>query len=73
MLGIMLLRCLALAGAILRASNSMGLRMIRWRCPLCDVELVAVSCEAMLTVIYYHLLSEHAELVGVEQKRGGIL
>jgi hypothetical protein len=38
---------------------------VRWRCPLCGVDLVAVSCEAMLTVIYYHLLSEHSWMIGL--------
>jgi hypothetical protein len=46
---------------------------VRWRCPLCDEDIVAVSCQAMLTVIYYHLLSEHAELLNLELERRDIL
>ena len=50
-----------------------GRKMIRWRCPLCDDDLVAVNCQALLTVIYYHLLAEHAELLNLERERRDIL
>jgi len=73
MLGITWLRSLALVGATAPRLSFTGLGMIRWRCPLCNEDIVAVSCQALLTVIYYHLLSEHAELLNLERERRDIL